>query len=129
MSGFVDPRDTAAVERVLAQACTALGSASVLAQLTSVLPVQMGRPGGLFRQELPTRITVGEEALALFTDRAPQLQHVVGGVVLSTDTVSPVALPGVLAAFVVRALSHSGRYDDAAVLLTSLRDAVQAGGL
>ncbi|MCU1592881.1 MAG: hypothetical protein JWO12_273 [Frankiales bacterium] len=128
MNDFVDARDSSAVEQVLAQACTALGSAAVLAQLTSLLPVELGRPRGLLRAERPTRITVGEEALALFTDRAPQLQHVVGGVVLSNDTVSPMALPGVLAALVVRALSSSGRYDDAAVLLTSLRDAVQAGG-
>lgn len=127
MSGFVDPRDPVAVEQVIAAALTALGPAAALAQLSALLPVRSGRPGRLFRQEQPMTIQVGEEALSLPSRGKPTLQHVVGGVVLSRDEVVPRALPGVLASFVVRALEESGSHDDAAVLLTSLRDAVDAG--
>ena len=46
---------------------------------------------------------------------------------LSSDDVLPRELPGTLAALLMRALARSGQYDDAAVLLTALRDAVAAG--
>lgn len=127
MTGFVDPRNSSEIEQVIRDAFTVLGPVAVLSQLAAVLPVRVGRPGGLFRQELPTTIQVGDEALAIPSKGRPTLQHIVGGVVLSRDEVAPRELPGVLAAFVVRALDEAGGHDDASVLLTSLRDAVAAG--
>lgn len=126
MSDFVDPTDSAAVEAVVRVALTGIGPAGLLAQLASVLPVQPGRPGGLWRAGQPTVVQVGEEALSIPARGRPSLQHVVRGVVLSQEEVPPAALPGVLAALVVRAVADSGGHDEAAVLLTSLRDALDA---
>ncbi|MCW2601218.1 MAG: hypothetical protein JWM02_3047 [Frankiales bacterium] len=127
MTAFVDPTDSAAVEQVLRAALAGIGPAGLLSELSSVLPVRLGREGGLFRQGQPTVIQVGEEALSIPARGRPALQHVVGGVVLSSDEVAPSALPGVLAALVMRSLAETGAHDAASVLLTSLRDALAAG--
>ena len=127
MSDFVDPTDHLTVEQVLVGCLSALGPAAVLAQLSAVLPVRLGHAGGLFRAAVPTVVGEGEELLSIPSEGRPRLQHIVGGVVLSSDDVPPRELPGTLAALLMRALARSGQYDDAAVLLTALRDAVAAG--
>jgi hypothetical protein len=70
-------------------------------------------------------VQVGAKVLAVTSKGPAQLHHVVGGIVLSTDTVAPRALPGVLAAFVVRTLAETGLYDDAGS--TAARGGVAAG--
>lgn len=127
MTDFVDPTDSTAVEQVLRAALPALGPAGVLAQLSAVVPVRLGRSRGTFRPAQPTVIQVGEAALSIPDRGRASMQHVVGGIVLSADEVAPTALPEVLAALVVRSLADTGGYDNASVLLTSLRDAVAAG--
>jgi hypothetical protein len=125
VTGFVDPTDAAAVEAVLRAALETVGVAGVIAQLSAVpdLVVVPGRSGGLFRSAAPSSIEYADQRLTLDDHRA-SLDHVVGGIVLASDPVSRVALPGVLAALVVRSLVTSGAHDDVAVLLTALRDAV-----
>ena len=125
---FVDAADPAAVEAVLRDALGLLGADRVLEVLSSVLPVQQGRAGGLFRSAEPDRVAVGDRVLWVDEHQRASLQHVVGGVVLATDPVQPAALPGVLAALVTRCVAEQGSSDAASVLLTSLRDAVSAGG-
>lgn len=48
--------------------------------------------------------------------------------ILATDEVAPRALRGMLAAMVVRSLEDSGTHDQLSVLMTSMRDALSAGG-
>jgi hypothetical protein len=127
VSDFVDPSDPAAVEAVLRDALATIGADAVAAQLAAVpdLQVTRGRPSGLFRAATPAEVAYGDRRLAL-DDRGATLAHVVGGIVLATDPVSRVALPGTLAALVVRAVAASGAHDEVSVLLTALRDAVAA---
>lgn len=124
---FIDATDPAAVEGVLRGALALLGADRLLEALASVVPVQRGRDGGLFRAAEPDRVAVGDRVLWIDAAQRASLQHVVGGVVLATDPVQPAALPGVLAALVTRAVAQQGSADAASVLLTSLRDAVAAG--
>lgn len=124
---FVDATDPTAVEDVLRRALALLGADRVLETLATVVPVRLGRDGGLFRSAEPDRVAVGDRVLWIDEHERASLQHVVGGVVLATDPVQPAALPGVLAALVTRAVSGQGSADAASVLLTSLRDAVSAG--
>lgn len=124
---FVDATDPTAVEAVLRDALALLGPDRVLETLASVVPVRLGRDGGLFRSAEPDQVAVGDRVLWIDQHQRASLQHVVGGVVLATDPVLPAALPGVLAALVSRAVAQQGSSDAASVLLTSLRDAVSAG--
>lgn len=125
MTGFVDPTDPASVEAVLRDAISVIGVPAVLAQLAAVpdLVVRPGRAAGLLRAATPSTVEYADQLLSV-GDRGAVLGHVVGGVTLASDPVSRVALPGVLAALVVRSLGTSGAADDVAVLLTALRDAV-----
>jgi hypothetical protein len=127
VSGFVDPTDSAAVELVLRAALAGIGPGGLLEELSAVLPVRPGQGGGPFRAARPAVIEVGQAVLSIPARGPAALQHVVGGIVLSSDEVAPSALPGVLAALVVRAVGESGAHDETDVLLTSLRDAVGAG--
>lgn len=124
MSDFVDPSDPRAVEQVLAPALRLLGVTPVLDALAPHVPVQPGRPAGRFRREEPAVVGRDQDRLEVRADGGGRLLHVVGGVVLSTDGVAPVALPGLLAALVARSVQGSGTRDAASVTLTSLRDAV-----
>ena len=126
MSDFVDATDPSAVEQVLARAVVGLGLTGLIEQLAAVpgLRMRQGRPAGLLRGAEPTVLEVGDQALAVAHDGAGELRHVVGGVVLSRDAVSPFQLPGVLAAMLVRSLQTSGAHDQLSVVLTSVRDAV-----
>lgn len=128
MGGFVDPGSPAEVEQVLAGCLPALGLPGTLEQLGRIagLGLRAGRPGGLFRAAEPVLVVVGDRALRVGADGSALLDHVVGGIVLSSDRLVPSALPGVLAALVTRAVAASGDRDGAAVVLTSLRDAVSA---
>ena len=128
MSAFVDPADPQEVELVLAPAVALLGPARLLDALSEVLPVSAGRRGGLFRAAEPYRMAVGDRVLAVDEHQRASLQHVVGGIVLATDTVRAADLAGVLASLVSRAVAEQGNGDEVAVALTSLRDAVDAAG-
>jgi hypothetical protein len=126
VSDFVDPTDPAAVEAVVATALRAIGVDALLVQLSNVpdLYVQPARPGGFFTAASPAMVASGDRRL-LLEPRAGTLEHLVGGVVLARDPVTPAALPGVLSALVCRAVAVSGANDDVSVLLTALRDAVE----
>ena len=128
MTGFVDPADEAATRDALRVAVRVLGPVGLLEQLGSVLPVRLGRPAAFLRRAEPTVLLVDDEALS--TDgRRVVLQHVVGGVALSSDEVRPGALPEVLARLLLKAVtSDPDRRDPVSVVLTSLRDAVRAAG-
>lgn len=127
MTGFVDATDPSAVADVLALLLRVIGPDAVAEQLSGVLQVTPGRPGGVFRSATPAVVAYGDQSVTL-APRGAVLHHVVGGVRLSSDAVAPTALPGVLAGLVARAVNDSGRADDVAVLLTSLRDAAEAAG-
>jgi hypothetical protein len=130
VNGFVDASDAAQVEAVLAAAVTALGPAGALASLAGLpeLEVVPARPGGLFRAPTPATVEYGDKRLSVDAKGRVTLHHVVGGIVLSQDSVSRTALPATLAALVVRSVEASGATDEVSVLLTSLRDAVAAAG-
>lgn len=129
MSDLLDPTDPAAVEAVLTRALLTLGRPGTLDQLALVpgLLVRPARAGGLFRRAEPAVVAAGDRALRWPADGPAVLDHVVGAVVLASDAIAPRALPGVLAALVVRAVSAAGTTDDACVALTSLRDALGSG--
>ncbi|MGB8649901.1 MAG: DUF5073 family protein [Mycobacteriales bacterium] len=129
MTDFVDPTDPGAVERVLAAGLAGLGPEGLAQQLTKVpgLLVRPGRRAGLLRGSELAQVEVGDRRLQLGPRGQSSLEHVVGGVRLARDAVAPAALPGVLAALVVRAVEQSGARDQVSVLLTSLRDALAAG--
>ncbi len=126
MSDLLDPTDPAAVEAVLTRAVQVLGRPGTLDQLALVpgLSVRPARPGGLFRAAQPAVVAAGDRALRWPADGPPELDHVVGAVVLASDPVAPRALPGILAALVVRAVTAAGTADEACVALTALRDAL-----
>ena len=129
MSDLLDPTDPAAVEAVLTRALLTLGRPGTLDQL-ALLPgllVRPARAGGLFRRAEPAVVAAGDRALRWPADGPAVLDHVVGAVVLASDAIAPRALPGVLAALVVRAVAAAGATDDACVTLTSLRDALGSG--
>ena len=127
-AGFVDPTDPAAVEQVLRAALAGIGRTALLTQLSTVLPVRPGRPAGFLKPAQPTVVEVGQESLSL-PDRGPGLlRHVVGGILLSTDPVAEHRVPGALATLLVRYVQEGRGPDDAAILLTALRDAAAAGG-
>ena len=128
MSGFVDARDPSAVAAVLQGALAALGLSGVLQQLEDVpgLTVQPPQPGRLFRAAVPGSVTYGDQTARCEATGQVQLEHVVGGVVLSRDTVAPVRVAEVLASLVCRAVADFGTADDVSVRLTALRDAVAA---
>lgn len=131
MTDFVDPGDPVAVEAVLRAALVAIGTEAVAQQLSAVpdLQVQPGRRGGLLRSPTPTSVRSADRRLLLDASTgAGSLEHIVGGIVLATDPVGRAALPGALAALVTRSVTSSGARDDVSVLLTALRDAVDAAG-
>ena len=129
MSGFVDAGDPGAVEQVLRSAVAGIGMTGVLEQLQALpaIPLQPGRRGGLFREREPSVLKVDDRILRLYDNGAAELQHVVRGIVLATDAVSPAALPGILAAMVVRSITAPADVDQLSVVLTALRDALAAG--
>jgi hypothetical protein len=127
MTDFVDPSDPQAVEAVLHDAVALLGVDPVLETLAPVVPVRMGHTAGLFHGAEPDQVVVGDRVLWVDEHQRASLQHVVGGIVLSTEPVMPAALPGVLASLVSRYVAERGSHESASVLLTSLRDAVAAG--
>lgn len=129
MSDLLDPTDPSAVEAVLTHAVQVLGRPGTLDQLARVpgLSVRPARAGGLFRAAEPAVVATGDRALRWPADGSPVLDHVVGAVVLASAAIAPSALPGVLAALVVRAVTAAGTTDEACVALTSLRDALAAG--
>lgn len=126
--GFVDATDPAAVEAVIAQALASIGPEGLGGALLDVpgLVVVPGTPARLLRPERPWSVGYGEERVSFSRGTAVR-EHVVGGVRLSSDVIVPVALPGVLASLVTRAVAESGRADEVAVRLTALRDALDAG--
>ena len=124
---FVDPTDTQAVEQVLRPALALLGIEGVLQALAAVVPIVFGKPGGLLRRGQPHQLTAGERTLRIDGHHRATVQHVVGGIVLSTDDVLPKDLPGVLANLVSRSVADHDSADAAAIVLTSVRDAVTAG--
>ena len=126
MSDLLDPTDPTAVEAVLTRALQALGRPGTLDQLALLtgLSVQPARAGGLFRRAEPAVVAAGDRALRWPADGPAVLDHVVGAVVLASDAIAPRALPGVLAALVVRAVAAAGTTEQACVALTSLRDAL-----
>ena len=128
MNGFVDARDPASVEAVLQQALPVVGLDGVILQLAGVpgLQVTPGRARAVFRPAVPASVSYGDRTLRVAPGSA-QLVHVVGGIALAADPVTPSALPGVLAALVARAVDGYGGADQASVLLTALRDAVEVG--
>ena len=125
MSDFLDPTDPHALEQMLRDALALLGTERLLESLAPVVPVNPGRRR--LRGTDPTTVAYGDQVLSIDGRGRAVLEHVVGGVVLSTDPVLPAALAGVLAALVARSVAAQGNPDAAAVLLTALRDAVAAG--
>lgn len=126
MSGFVDATDAGVVEQVLRQALPVVGVDGLLAQLAGVpgLQVERGRRGRLLRAAVAPQASYGDRTLR-FDPAGPVVVHVVGGIVLATEPVAPAALPGQLAALVVRAVGGTTAPDDASVVLTALRDAAE----
>ena len=130
MSGFVDATDPRAVEEVLRAALPGMGIGGLAASLQSLpgVAVRSGRARGLLRAAEPTVIGEGDEQIALTPGADAVRNHVVGGVILSREVLAPPAVPAVLARLVVRAVLRHDSADAAAVLLTSIRDALAAGG-
>ena len=128
MNAFVDARDPASVEAVVQQALPVVGLEGVIHQLAALpgLQVTAGRARGVFRPAVPASVTYGDRTLRV-APGAAELVHIVGGIALAADPVTPAALPAVLAALVARAVDGYGGADQASVLLTALRDAVEVG--
>ena len=126
-AGFIDPTDIAAVERALKATLAGLSLTALLTQLATALPVRLGRPAGFLRPAQPSVLNVGQESLTLPAQGPGVLRHVVGGIVLSTESVAARALPAVLATLIAAFANETGDPDDLAVLLTALRDAAAAG--
>ena len=123
-AGFVDPLDVEAVTAVLRVAASRLGTGGLvdlLAQIPGVR-IERGRPGGVLRRAVPARLQSGEQVIVL--SEPAVTEHIVGGIVLSHQPVSPVDLPALLARVVGEAVSFSGQGADASVALTSARDAL-----
>jgi len=122
--GFVDPLDETQVSDVLRAAAGRLGVdglVNLLAQVPGVR-IERGRPGGVLRRAVPARLQSGEEVIVL--SEPAVTEHIVGGIVLRHQQVSPVDLPALLARVVGEAVSFSGQGADASVALTSARDAL-----
>jgi hypothetical protein len=128
VTGFVDPRDPAAVTAVLQAALAALGVSGVLQQLTGVpgLVVRPPQAGRLLRAAVPGVVAYGDRTARVEASGRVRLEHVVGGVVLSRDDVPPVRVAAELAGLVTRSVADTGAGDQVSVLLTALRDAVAA---
>ncbi len=126
--GFVDPLDPPSVEQVLSSSLSGLGRERTLEHLSTVpgLGQRAGRPGGLFRGAEPALVWCGDRVLRFDEHDQGVLDHVVGGIVLASDPVPGPAVAGVLASLVVRSVQATGAADDVAVLLTSLRDALES---
>jgi hypothetical protein len=123
-SGFVDPTDHAQVTEVCAAALARLGWPTLLALLARLPGVEVveGEKGGLFRQATATRISTPTGWLVL--GKTYQLEHVVGGIVLSHQAVTAGKVPALLAAAVADACQQTGQVEAASVELTTLRDTV-----
>jgi hypothetical protein len=120
-SGFVDPTDHVDVTEVCAAALARLGwptLLTVLARLPGVEVVE-GHDGGMFRQPTATRVSTPTGWLVL--GKTYQLEHVVGGIVLSHQAVPAGEVPGLLAAAVAHACHQTGHVEAASIELTTLR--------
>lgn len=123
-AGFVDPVDATQVTQVLSQVLHGLGLPGVV-DLLGRLPgvtLRPGRPAGLLRRAEPARLITQDHVVVLGVPARDE--HVVAGVVLSHRPVATSALPGLLAQCVVAAVTADGRAGEAAVALTSIRDAL-----
>ena len=123
-AGFVDPTDSAQVGPVLAGVLDRLGLPG-LVDLLSRLPgvvLQPGRPGGLLRRAKPPCLLTESHRLVL--GDPVRDEHVVGGVVLSHRNVPPRDVVRLVTGCVVAAVAAGRDAGEAAVALTSLRDAL-----
>jgi len=126
-SGFVDPADPAAVAVVLRATVKRLGLSGLIELLTQVpgLRIEPGRPAGRLRRGEPAKVLGDDYRIVLSTPAVRE--HLVGGIVLSRQSVPAVELPGLLARVVQEAVAGSG-VSEASVALTSVRDALAAMG-
>jgi hypothetical protein len=123
--GFVDPTDHTQVTDLCAAALSRLGWPSLLELLARLPGVEVvtGQKGGLFRQATPTRVATPTGWLVL--GKTYQLEHVVGGIVLSHQAVPAGEVPSLLAAAVAHGCRQTGQVEAASVELTTLRDTVR----
>jgi hypothetical protein len=123
-AGFVDPTDQAQVAEVCAAALARHGWPTLLGLLARLPGVEVvaGEKGGLFRKATATRVSTPSGWLVL--GKGYQLEHVVGGIVLSHSSVPAGDVPGLLAAAVTHACHQTGQVESASVELTTLRDTV-----
>jgi hypothetical protein len=127
-AGFVDPQDRAEVAAVLRATLDRLGMPGLVDLLTRVPGVRIdpGQAPGVIRRARPARVVGGEQVVVL--GRPVVCEHVVGGIVLSRAPVRPADLPDLLAGVVYDAVAGSGDVGPASIVITSVRDALGAGG-
>jgi hypothetical protein len=121
--GYVDPTDPAQVEPVIA-ATVAYGGLAAVADLLARLPgtttvPQMAKR--FLRPSVPAAVWLGPESCWSCTE-PPTLLHVVGGVVLHRDPVTPGEAPGLLGRVVADLARRTGAVGDSAAVLTAARD-------
>ncbi len=127
-SGFVDPADAVAVAEVLRGTAAQLGLTGLVELLTQVpgLRIEPGRPAGRLRRGEPAQVLGADYRIVLSTPAVRE--HLVGGIVLSRQSVPAAELAGLLARVVQEAVAGSGGVSEASVALTSVRDALAAMG-
>jgi hypothetical protein len=125
--GFVDPQDTAQVTAILDAVLRSAGPAGLLDLLARIpgVRVDAGVPKGFLRAAVPASTWLGQENQLVLNEAKPPalvLQHVVGGVTLSRETLPPTGTAALVARLLSKTLAENGGLEDASAALTAHRD-------
>jgi hypothetical protein len=125
--GFVDPHDTAEVTAVLDGVLRSTGPAGLLDLLARIpgVRVEAGVPKGFLRAAVPASTWLGPENQLVLNDARPHalvLQHVVGGITLSRETLPPTGSAALVARLLSTTVAEYGGVEDASAALTAHRD-------
>jgi hypothetical protein len=125
--GFVDPHDTAQVTAVLDAVLRSAGPVGLLDLLARIpgVRVEAGVPKGFLRAAVPASSWLGQENQLVLNDATPPalvLQHVVGGITLSRETLPPNGTAALIARLLSTTIAENGGLEDASAALTAHRD-------
>jgi hypothetical protein len=128
--GFVDPQDTEQVTAVLDAVLRSAGPAGLLDLLARMpgVRVEAGVTKGFLRAAVPASTWLGPENQLVLNDATGStqptlvLQHVVGGITLSRETLPPNGTATLVARLLAETLAENGGVEDASAALTAHRD-------